>query len=349
MTSVSFPANMLRTTGQRKIGQLACHPIGLGCMNLSHAYGHPPDEKYSIELLNTALDMGYNMLDTAALYGFGANEQLVAKAVGHRRHDYLLASKCGMFKGPDGKRAIDGRPQTIRKTCEDSLKRLHTDVIDLYYLHRWDKNIPIEESVLELSRLVDAGKIREIGLSEVSAQTLAKAHAVHPIAAVQSEYSLWTRNPEIAVLEQCETLNVAFVAFSPLGRGMLTGNITDPATFSDNDIRHHMPRFQAAHFSYNLARVRELKQLVADEVDISSTDDSLASVVLAWLLSRSDHIHVIPGTTRLTHLKENWMAAQMTLSDKLLKKMDQLINQHTVSGPRYNPVTQQEVDTEEFA
>lgn len=334
----------------RKIGKLFCHPIGLGCMNLSHAYGHPVDEKTGIQILNAALDTGYDMLDTAALYGFGANEKLLAKAVGHRRSEFLLASKCGMFKGPDGKRAIDGRPETIRQHCEDSLKRLNTDVIDLYYLHRWDKHVPIEESMLALSRLVDEGKIREIGLSEVSAETLAKAHAVHPVAAVQTEYSLWTRNPEIAVLDQCRELDVAFVAFSPLGRGMLTGSVTDPNHFSERDIRRQMPRFQPEHFSHNQKLVEQLYHLVSGEIDIGPQSAlSLAAVVLAWLLIRDDHLHVIPGTTSLTHLKENRLAAQVAVSGRLLMDMDRLINRFSVSGARYHPATQPEIDTEEFA
>jgi aryl-alcohol dehydrogenase-like predicted oxidoreductase len=344
MISASLPVEQ-----PRKIGRLFCHPVGLGCMNLSHAYGHPPGEQAGIELLNTALDLGYNMLDTAALYGFGANEQLIAKAVGHRRNEFLLASKCGMFKGPDGKRAIDGRPQAIRKNCEDSLKRLNTDVIDLYYLHRWDKRVPIEESMLELSRLAEEGKIREIGLSEVSAQTLEKAHAIHPIAAVQTEYSLWTRNPEIAVLRKCRELDVAFVAFSPLGRGMLTGTLTSADHFSEKDIRRNMPRFQPQHFSQNLELIEQMTRLVSDEIDIGPQSDlSLASVILAWLLIRDDNLHVIPGTTKLTHLKENHLATQVKVSSRLLTEMDQLLNQHTVSGPRYNQATQQEIDTEEF-
>ncbi|MFC1236560.1 aldo/keto reductase [Vibrio sp. F74] len=335
----------------RFIGPFSCNPVGLGCMNLSHAYGNPPDEKSSIRLLNNALDMGYNMLDTAALYGFGANEQLVAKAVGHRRSDYLLASKCGMFKGADGKKEINGRPETIRRTCEDSLKRLNTDVIDLYYLHRWDKSVPIEESVGELSRLVDEGKIRQIGLSEVSSETLTKAHSTHAIAAVQSEYSLWTRHPEIAVLDKCIELGTAFVAFSPVGRGILTGNITDPTSFASNDIRHAMPRFNHEHFAHNLALVKKLELLVSP--DIKKFDPAnmitLATLALSWLLAKADNIHVIPGTTNLSHLQENIHAAQCSISPDLIAEMGNIINQNTVSGQRYNRATQLEIDTEEFA
>ena len=344
MVNVSLPV-----PGQRKIGQLSCNPVGLGCMNLSHAYGTPPDEKSAIVLLNRALDFGCNMLDTAALYGFGANEKLLAKAVGHRRSEYLLASKCGMFKGADGKKSIDGSPQSIRKTCEEGLKRLNSDVIDLYYLHRRDKNVPIEESIGELSRLVQEGKIREIGLSEVSADTLLKAHAVHPIAAVQSEYSLWTRNPEIAVLEKCRALGTAFVAFSPLGRGMLTGKLTNPATFSTNDIRNAMPRFKNEHFASNLALVERLADLSETEISASDEGITLASIALIWVLAQGEHIHVIPGTTNFQHLQENLLASRVKASDTLLEKIGALINERSVSGSRYNTATQLEIDTEEFS
>jgi aryl-alcohol dehydrogenase-like predicted oxidoreductase len=200
----------------RSIADKKLKPIGLGCMNLSHAYGTPPSEKEAIQLLHQAIDLGVDHFDTAALYGFGNNEKLLGKALKSHRHKFFLASKCGMT-GVDGKRVIDGRPATLRATIEQSLRNLQTDVIDLYYLHRWDKNVPIEDSVGELALLVTEGKIKSIGLSEVSAVTLRKAHQVHPIAALQTEYSLWTRNPEIAVLNTCQDLDVAFVAFSPLG------------------------------------------------------------------------------------------------------------------------------------
>ncbi|MCA0934174.1 aldo/keto reductase [Vibrio alginolyticus] len=333
---------------QRKIGQFECNPVGLGCMNLSHAYGTPPDEKQSIHLLNQALDLGYNHLDTATLYGGGANEKLVAKAVGHRRDEYVLASKCGMFINEQGKKEINGRPEALRKNIESSLQRLNTDVIDLYYLHRWDKTIPVEESVGELSRLVKEGKIREIGLSEVSAETLTKAAKVHPIAAVQSEYSLWTRNPEIKVLEVCKALGTAFVAFSPLGRGILTGKIDSPANFTPKDIRRNMPRFDSEHFAHNQHLVSKLAQLIEQESDSQLSKASLASIVLRWVLDQQDNIHVIPGTTSLTHLGENMSTTSVNLSSDLLEKMGQLINSNSVSGTRYNEAQQLEIDTEEY-
>ena len=207
---------------ERSIGPFRASAIGLGCMNLSHAYGNPPPVEEAERLLLGALDEGVTLIDTAALYGFGGNETLVGRVLKPHRDEIVLCSKGGMagVQFPDGmKRVIDGRPEAIRRNCEESLRRLQTEVIDLYYLHRWDKQVPIEDSVGEMSRLLTEGKVRALGLSEVSAATLRRAHAVHPIAAVQTEYSLWTRNPEIAVLEACRALGTAFVAFSPVARG----------------------------------------------------------------------------------------------------------------------------------
>lgn len=334
----------------RRIGLLDTAPVALGCMNLSHAYGQPPTEQQAIKLLNQALDLGYNMLDTAMLYGAGANEELLAKAVGHRRSEFLLASKGGMFIGENGKKQIDGRPASLRQHCEQSLSRLKTDVIDLYYLHRWDKSVPIEDSVGELSRLVEEGKIREIGLSEVSADTLRKADKVYPIAAVQSEYSLWSRNPEIALLEACNDIGVTFVAFSPLGRGALTGCIRDPDLFEGNDIRRAMPRFSSEYYPDNLKLIDQLFE-VAEKVSLPgepSRQISLAQLSLAWVLAKQPDSIVLPGTTNSTHLVENWHAADFELSAEVVEQLDKIINHQTVKGPRYNSVVQLEIDTEEF-
>lgn len=327
---------------QRALGSSSVSEISLGCMNLSHAYGTPPSEKDSITLLNQALDIGYNMLDTAALYGFGANESLVGKAVMHRRDEFFLASKCGMFKNAEGKREINGHPDMIKKTCEDSLQRLNTDVIDLYYLHRWDRNVPIEESVGALSDLVQQGKIKTIGLSEVSSDTLKKAHAVHPIAALQTEYSLWSRNPEISVLETCQELEVAFVAFSPLARAFLTGTLMDVETLESNDLRRNMPRFEAQNYAHNLQLLTQLKPIAQQH------DCNLAQLSIAWLLAQSENIIAIPGTTNLSHLAENFASSTVSLSDDDLSKIGSIINQNTVKGTRYNAMTQKEIDTEEF-
>ena len=325
----------------RKLGPFDVSAIGLGCMSMSHAYG-TPDDIESAQALNKALDLGYTMLDTAALYGFGANETLIGKVLKERRNEYVLASKCGIFKDENGKRLIDGRPETIRKTCEDSLRRLQTDVIDLYYLHRWDKKIPIEESVGALSELVHAGKIKTIGLSETSADTLRKAHKVHPITALQTEYSLWTRNPEIAVLDACRELGVTFVAFSPLARGFLTGKLRDPDQLTQGDLRRNMPRFQGENFRKNLLLLDKYEQIAKDT---ACTPSQLA---LAWVLAQGEDIIPIPGTRHLQYVEENIGALDVRLSPETIAKLDSLINQNTVSGGRYAAATQVEIDTEEF-
>lgn len=326
----------------RNLGPFSVSPISLGCMNLSHAYGTPPSKEDASRLLNEALDLGYTMMDTAALYGFGANEELLAQAIGHRRSEYMLASKCGMFKNDAGVREIDGRPKVLKKTCEDSLRRLGTDVIDLYYLHRWDKKVPIEESVGALSDLVTEGKIQTIGLSEVSSDTLKKAYSVHPIAAVQTEYSLWTRNAEISVLKTCRDLGATFVAFSPVARGFLCGALNDPNAFEEKDIRRGMPRFQGENFEKNKALLSAYGN-IAKEVGCT-----MAQLALAWVLGQDENIVAIPGTTSIQHMKDNFAAARVDLSAEQMRRLDALINQKTVSGPRYNAATQAEIDTEEF-
>ncbi|QBJ79907.1 aldo/keto reductase [Aquitalea sp. USM4] len=326
---------------QRQLGPFTVSAIGLGCMNLSHAYGVPPSAEQGGQVLLAALDAGVTLFDTAALYGFGANEELVGRVLKPHRQQIVLTSKCGMT-GVEGKRVIDGRPDTLRQTCEDSLRRLQTDVIDLYYLHRWDRQVPIEDSVGALADLVAAGKIRSIGLSEVSAATLARAQAVHPIAAVQSEYSLWTRNPEIALLDACREQQVALVAFSPLGRGFLAGGVRDPSGFAANDIRRAMPRFQTEHFSRNLRLLDALQGLATE------TGFTLAQLAMGWLLAQSEQVIPIPGTSNVAHLQENLSADTVTLDMEVLTRLDAIVNENTVSGARYNAATQQEIDTEEF-
>lgn len=325
----------------RHIGPFEVSALGLGCMNLSHAYGTPPSRKDAAAVLNAALDAGITLFDTAALYGFGANEDLVGDVLAVHRERIVLASKCGM-QGVNGQRVIDGRPETLRTSVEASLKRLRTDVIDLLYLHRLDAKVPVEDSVGAMADLVRAGKVRALGLSEVSAATLRRAHAVHPIAALQSEYSLWTRNPEIAVLRACRELGTAFVAFSPLGRGFLGGRLRDVSTLEAKDIRRGMPRFSAEHYAANL---RLLPSFEAEAVRLSCAPAELA---LAWLLHQGPDIIPIPGTTRLDHLREWLPAPTLALDTATLDRLDALINQRTVSGPRYNLATQAEIDSEEF-
>lgn len=315
--------------------------LGLGCMNLSHAYGTPPAASQAAQLLCRAIDLGVTHFDTAALYGFGSNETLLGATLApHRRH-IQLASKCGMT-GVDGRRVIDGRPETLRRTCLESLARLRTDVIDLYYLHRWDRTVPIEDSVGALARLVAAGHVRAIGLCEVSAATLRRAHAIHPIAALQSEYSLWTRNPELAVLDECRRLGAAFVAFSPLARGFLSGEPPDPAALLPKDIRRDMPRFTEPHFSANARLLIPLRALA------SEAGCTPAQLALAWLLHKAPHVIPIPGTTSIGHLEQNLGAQQVRLDGALVARLEALINSATVSGARYNAATQAEIDTEEF-
>ena len=330
---------------QRQLGPFSVSAMGLGCMNICHAYGAPVSEQQAERVLLAALDAGVTHFDTAALYGFGVSETLVGKYLGQHRSKFTLASKCGMTGVPNEQgvkvRVIDGRPDTIKATCEDALKRLQTDVIDLYYLHRWDKQVPIEESVGALGDLVRAGKIRSVGLSEVSASTLRKAHAEHPIAAVQTEYSLWTRNPEIAVLQACRELGVSFVAFSPVARGFLCGPM-DVTALDARDIRKTMPRFTPDVYARNASLLPAYNAIAAE---VGCTPSQLA---IAWLLHQGNDILPIPGTTRVEHLMDDLGAVNVQLSADLMARLNALINQHTVYGDRYNAQANREVDTEVF-
>jgi aryl-alcohol dehydrogenase-like predicted oxidoreductase len=336
---------MQSTLPQRKLGPFNISSIGMGCMNLSHGYGTAPAPDVGAEILLRALDLGVTHFDTAALYGFGANEEMVGRTLAPLRSRFILASKCGIqgVKSDAGmRRVIDGRPATLKQTCEDSLRRLKTEWIDLYYLHRWDRAVPIEESIGALKELVREGKIRAIGLSEVSAATLLRAHAVHPIAAVQSEYSLWTRNPEIAVIDACRSIGASFVAFSPLARGFLTGVLRDVSMLEAGDLRRTMPRFEAQAYAANLQLLDEYARLAR------AAHASMAQLALAWVLARGEHVLAIPGTTCKAHLEENLGAAMVELQPDLIAQLDALINQSTVVGPRYNSAAQADVDTENF-
>lgn len=339
--SLAFPA----PTAPRRLGDGHVTPIGLGCMNLSHAYGVPPPPAAAAAVLLRALELGVTHIDTAPLYGFGSNEELLGRTLAGRRSQFTLASKCGMqgvaFEGGI-RRVIDGRPATLRQTCEDSLRRLRTDFIDIYYLHRWDKAVPIEDSVGALADLKRQGKIRALGLSEVSAATLRRAHAVHPIAAVQSEYSLCTRHPEIAVLDACRELGTALVAFSPLARGFLTGAFPQLNDLDPKDIRRSMPRFAAPAHEVNV-RLLPAYAALAREAGCSP-----AQLALAWVLARGEHVLAIPGTTSLAHLEENMAAGGVSLPAGMVSRLDALINRHSVAGERYNAATQAEIDTEVF-
>jgi len=310
-------------------------------MNLSHGYGPPPPFESSKKLMLHALHSGATFFDTAALYGFGANEELVGSVLSPHRSQFVLASKGGMY-GVDGKRVIDGRPATIKMNCEQSLKRLRTDVIDLYYLHRWDKKVPVEDSIGAMAELVQEGKVRAIGLSEVSAQTVMKAHLVHPVAAVQSEYSLWTRNPEIAVLKACKEIGASFVAFSPVARGWLTGQLHSMEQLDAKDLRRAMPRFQTDGLKANLPLLDEFLNIAGQ---LGCTPAQLA---MTWLLARGEHVIALSGTRSIEHLDENLAAASMQLSPSLLARLDALFAPDRVVGHRYSVANQLEIDTEEF-
>ncbi|HEX8486870.1 aldo/keto reductase [Sphingomonas sp.] len=322
----------------RALGPYTVSSIGLGCMNLNHAYGTPPSIEDAAALLNRALDLGITLLDTAALYGLGENERLIAGAVMHRRSEFTLTTKC-VLDFVDGKRSLDGSPDAITRTVEGSLGRLGTDHVDLVYLHRLDKRVPVEESVGALVRLKEQGKIGAIGLSEMSAATIRRAHAVHPIAAVQSEYSPVVRNPEVAVLETCREIGAAFVAFSPVARGLLAGAVRQ-ADYAAHDIRAAMPRFTEPNLAHNRRAVDAYDALAAH---LGLTPAQLS---LAWVLSRGAHVIPIPGTRSIAHLEEDVAAAHITLDPETLVQIDVIFAPGTIRGGRYAAAMQAQIDTE---
>ena len=326
----------------RIIGTRAINPIGLGCMNIVWGYGLMPAPKDCAALLDRAIDCGYDHLDTARIYGLGKSEELIGQTLQGRRDRFYLASKTGIRVDGE-KRHSDSRPEFIRAALEESLRLLRTDHIDLYYLHRRDFTVPIEESVGALADLVKEGKIGGIGLSEMSAETLRRAHAIHPITAMQTEYSLWTRQVEIAVLDTCRELGVTMVAFSPLGRGALGGGLRDPDTLPESDLRRTMPRFQHDHWPHNLSALERFFVLAA-EAQVTP-----AQLALAWVLSRGDHIVAIPGTTSIPHMEENIATTELAIDPAILDRADRIVSPETISGPRYPPHMQRSIDTEEYA
>ena len=325
----------------RYIADLEVSSIGLGCMSFSMGYG-PADDATSESLLHKALDAGYRFLDTAAMYGMGHNESLLGRAISHRRTEFVLASKCGIFKNDAGQTEINGHPDVVRKTCEDSLTRLNTDVIDLYYYHRLDTRVPIEDTVGTLSELVSEGKIRHIGLSEMSSETLRRAHRVHPIAAMQSEYSLWSRTPERKMLQTCAELGTAFVPFSPLARAFLAGAAKDVTQLPADDIRctNARPRFEPDAFAENSKLLIPYKA-IADQVGCS-----MAQLALAWLLAQGDNIVPIPGTKHIDYMLENAGAGDIALAAEVVEQLDALINENTVVGRRYTDAIMAATDSE---
>jgi len=327
---------------QRQLGPFNVSAIGLGCMNMSMGYGEA-DADESVRLLNECLDAGYSFLDTASIYGMGHNEILIGTNLAHRRDEYVLASKCGIVRSDKGGISFQGQPSQIKKTCEDSLKRLRTEVIDLYYLHRLDPEVAIEESVGALAELVAEGKIKTIGLSEVCSETIRRAHAVHPITAIQSEYSLWSRTPERRVFATCKELNISFVPFSPLGRSFFTGITRNSTQVDKDDLRATigLPRFTPENFSKNS------KLLVSYRKIAKQQNCSMAQLALAWILAREDKTLIpIPGTKDVNHMHENAGAGDIELDDDVVQALDQLINEDTVTGTRYTEGLMASTDSE---
>jgi len=318
----------------RKLGPLTVSALGLGCMGMSDFYG-PRDEAESIATIHRALDLGVTLLDTADMYGPFTNEELVGRAIAGRRGEVVLATKCGIVRDPSDSRVrgVNGTPAYIRDACDASLRRLGVDVIDLYQLHRVDPKTPIEESVGAMADLVKAGKVRAIGLSEASAATLRRGHAVHPLASVQTEYSLWTRDPEDDVLAVCRELGIGFLAYSPLGRGFLTGQIKRYEDLAADDFRRLSPRFQGENFQKNLDLVAKVEAIAAEKGVKAS------QLALAWVLAQGEFIVPIPGTKRRSYLEENVAAEALTLSADDLARIDAVMPRGAAAGARYPEIS----------
>ena len=312
--------------------------LGLGCMGMSEFYGNA-DEAESIAVIHRALDLGANFLDTADMYGCGRNEELVGRAIQGRRGQVALATKFGNVRGPNGEfLGVNGRPEYVREACEASLRRLGVDVIDLYYQHRVDPGVPIEETVGAMSDLVAEGKVRYLGLSEAAPATLRRACEVHPIVALQTEYSLWTRDPEDGVLDACRDLGVVFVAYSPLGRGFLTGRFRSAGDFDDGDFRQNHPRFAGDAFAAN----QKLADVVTDFARRKGCTP--AQVALAWVLAQGDDIVPIPGTKRLKYLEDNLGALEIDLSGRECRELEQALPLGAAAGERYAPGAMKAID-----
>ncbi len=314
--------------------ELEISAIGLGCSGMSKgSYGVPEDVE-SVATIHRAIELGVNFFDTSDAYGNGKNEELLARALKSRRNSAIICTKFGNMRGPEGQRGgVNGRPEHVAKACEASLRRLGVEVIDLYYIHRIDPNVPIEDTVGAMAKLVEQGKVRTLGLCEAGAETIRRAHAVHPITALQSEYSLWTRDAEREWLPTCRELGITYVAYSPLGRGFLSGTIRSVGSLGEGDRRHAHPRFHAENLSRNLALLEPLDQLAA------AKDCTPAQIALAWLLAQGDDIVPIPGTKRRHYLEENVRAIDVTLDEAEIKRLNQTFVPGVTSGTRY-PLSQ---------
>ena len=326
---------------QRQLGTsgLTVSAMGLGCMGMSQSYG-PGDDDESIRTLHRAIDIGMTFFDTAAAYGGGANERLVGRAIHDRRKHVVLATKCGIVRGPDGlPNALDGSPAHVKVSCDASLQRLNVEVIDLFYLHRVDPRTPIEESVGAMADLVRAGKVRYLGLSEAAPATIRRACRVHPITALQSEYSLWCREPESMVLPVCRELGIGFVPFSPLGRGFLAGRLTSIDALAADDFRRHLPRFMGENLQHNLQLVARLEAIAVKK------HCSPAQLALAWLLAQGSDIVPIPGTKRRAYLESNAAAADVELTTSELAEIEGAFPPDVAAGDRYAPDMMRWVDT----
>jgi aryl-alcohol dehydrogenase-like predicted oxidoreductase len=328
------------TIPRRKLGRygLEVSAIGLGCMGMSDFYG-PSDEATNLSVLNAALDIGINFLDTADMYGVGANERLLGKVLKSRRNQVVLATKFGIVRGADGASfAINGTPAYVRAACDASLKRLGVDQIDLYYQHRVDPKVAIEETVGAMAELVKAGKVRHLGLSEASANTIRRAAQVHPIAALQSEYSLWTRDLEAVILPVCEELGIGVVAYSPLGRGFLTGAFKRAEDFDAGDYRRSNPRFSGENFASNLELVEIVSEIAREE------GYTPAQVALAWLLDCAPYVVPIPGTRNIKRLKENALSVMVRLNDAQAERLYGMLRERPATGARYAAASMATID-----
>src|SRR5829696_1824996 len=318
----------------RTLGQgLEVSAMGLGCMGMSEFYGRT-DEDEAIRTIHRALELGVTFLDTADMYGPFTNEKLVGRAIAGRRDDVVLATKFGNVRGGNGERlGIDGSPEYVRRACDASLQRLGTDHIDLYYQHRVDQTVPIEETVGAMAELVQQGKVRHLGLSEAAPATIRRAHAVHPITALQTEYSLWTRDPEEEILPTVRELGIGFVPYSPLGRGFLTGRFQRPDDFAQDDFRRQHPRFQGENFDRNLELVERVRSIAAEK------DVTPGQLALAWLLAQGEDVVPIPGTKRRPYLEENVAAVEIELSDDDLARLDAVAPHGSAAGARYSDMS----------